>query len=153
MVAQFTHFDFWAGDLFPPQKALEPGKIKTLGLSSQVYEIGYVEPATIKYLYQTCFAVVFPSLSEGWGFPAIEGMSMGKPVICSNLPSLKEVCGSSAIYIDPYQPESIADAVYNLYMNHDQYEDLVDRGQKHSNDLTWTSVAKQYQQLYLQLAE
>jgi glycosyltransferase involved in cell wall biosynthesis len=71
---------------------------------------GHVSADELAGLYRHAAAVVFPSLYEGFGQPPLEAMACGCPVACSDLPSLREVCGDAAVYLDPHSPDSIAAA-------------------------------------------
>ena len=69
---------------------------------------GYVPDEDLRVLYSQAVAYVFPTLSEGFGLPPLEAMAAKLPVVCSDIPVLREVCGDAALYIDPYDPQSIA---------------------------------------------
>jgi len=68
-------------------------------------------------LYGTAKIFVFPSLHEGFGFPPLEAMAFGVPVVCSNVPTLREVCGGHPIYFDPRNVHSIAKALLDGLSN------------------------------------
>jgi len=89
---------------------------------------GYVSRAALRHLLETCRALVFPSLFEGFGMPVLEAMALGTPVLCSNVASLPEVAGDAAVYFDPQQPGQIADALALLEDSPDLLAGLVERG-------------------------
>jgi glycosyltransferase involved in cell wall biosynthesis len=68
-------------------------------------------------LYKHARALIFPSLSEGFGLPAFEAFSFGCPVICSDIPVFRELLGLFPVYIDPINPQSIADAIDKVICN------------------------------------
>lgn len=72
-----------------------------------VVESGY-DDARLVAAYRDATAVVLPSLYEGFGLPAVEAMQLGTPVICSDLPVLREVTGGHAVYMDPTDVEAMA---------------------------------------------
>ncbi len=73
---------------------------------------GYVPDEEVPILMANAKAFVLPSLYEGFGIPAIEAMACGTPVVVSRVPSLPEVCGNAAFYIeDPYSIDSIRSAL------------------------------------------
>ncbi len=80
--------------------------VTNLGLTENVEFLGYVSPEQLVELYQKCEALVFPSLSEGFGLPPIECLASGRPVIVSDIAVHKEVLGEAAIYITSNKPES-----------------------------------------------
>ena len=70
-------------------------------LADRVRLLEYVPDEDLAGLYSGALALVFPSLFEGFGFPALEAMACGTPVICSNTSSLPEVTGDAALLVDP----------------------------------------------------
>lgn len=88
--------------------------VRCMGLTDWVAYPGYVHPAEYDFLLRSAFAIVFPSLYEGFGIPVLEAMSAGVPVLCSNVTSLPEVGGDAVLYFDPRQPGQIVDAVMRL---------------------------------------
>jgi glycosyltransferase involved in cell wall biosynthesis len=76
---------------------------------------GYLDPVGPKYgaelldLYRAADACLFLSTCESFGHPLVEAMALGKPVVCSDLPFARELCGDDAIYVDLDRPESLVD--------------------------------------------
>ncbi|MEA3208868.1 MAG: hypothetical protein QOE70_1925 [Chthoniobacter sp.] len=64
----------------------------------------YAQDAVLRREYAECSALIYPSLAEGFGLPPLEAMSAGCPVICADIPVLRETCGEAAWYIDPHDP-------------------------------------------------
>jgi len=85
--------------------------VEELGLTSRVRLTGYVSDAELAWLYRNCLGFVYPSLFEGFGLPVLEAMSLGAPVVTSNVSSLPEVAGGAALLADPLDPEAIAQAM------------------------------------------
>ncbi len=75
---------------------------------------GYVDDADVAALYSGALAFVFPTLHEGFGFPVLEAMRCGTPVITSNTSSLPEVAGDAALLVNARDPGEIADAIGRL---------------------------------------
>ncbi|GAA4976444.1 glycosyltransferase family 1 protein [Algibacter aquimarinus] len=100
---------------------------KDLGLSDRVISIKRPEHDTLVGLFSACKAFVFPSLSEGFGWPVIEAQACGAPVIASNLKPMPEVSGGAAIHADPLNPKLFADAFIKL-KNHTFRNELVKSG-------------------------
>jgi glycosyltransferase involved in cell wall biosynthesis len=80
---------------------------------------------------------VFPSLWEGFGFPALEAMACGTPVITSDLASLPEVTGDAAILVDPYSVEAIAQAMDVIDRDPSLCAELRQRGLVRSQQFSW----------------
>lgn len=87
---------------------------RRMGLADWVIYAGYVTSDEYDFLLRSAFAMVFPSLYEGFGIPVLEAMSAGVPVLCSNVTSLPEVGGEAVLYFDPRRPRQIVDALTRL---------------------------------------
>lgn len=85
--------------------------VQRAGLEEWIDLRGWIDSVELERLYQTCTAVVFPTLYEGFGLPVVEAMTRGCPVICSDIPVLREVGGNAARYFDPEDVGSIARAI------------------------------------------
>lgn len=84
--------------------------INKLKVSDRIVQIHYPTDQEIIALYSKCEAMIFPSFSEGFGWPIIEAQACGAPVITSNIaPMMNEVGGNAALYADPDNPSSFAD--------------------------------------------
>jgi glycosyltransferase involved in cell wall biosynthesis len=130
---------------------LEDEMYKTLDetkLHEHVHLIGFAADEDLPILYSHAEAVVFPSLYEGFGFPVLEGMACGTPVITSNVSSLPEVAGEAAIMVDPYSIEAIADAVRRVLDDSALRESMIERGFAQAAKFTWESSARQLHQIY-----
>ncbi len=125
--------------------------IDELGLQEKVFILGYVDDSTLQWLYQNCYAFLYPSLFEGFGMPPLEAMSMGAAVITSNTTSLPEVVGDAAFMIDPYKTEEIADAILALYKNPALRQDLQARSLKRAALFSWEKSAEQVLDIYEQV--
>jgi len=86
-------------------------RIRQSPLSGRVRHLGYVAEEQRERLYAGARAVVMPSLDEGFGFPALEAMSAGIPVIAANRGSLPEVVGDAGWLVDPTDIEALASAI------------------------------------------
>ena len=73
-------------------------------------------------LYQGAIATLLPSFSEGWGLPASESLWFGTPVVVSDTPVMREVCGDLGFYVDPSQPEALAHQIHQLVAQTDVLE-------------------------------
>jgi glycosyltransferase involved in cell wall biosynthesis len=85
-----------------------------LGLRERARIIVKPDHNTLVALYSSCEAFIFPSYSEGFGWPVIEAQACGAPVIASNIEPMPEVSGGAALYADPSDPEAFAEALLTL---------------------------------------
>lgn len=86
-------------------------KLREMSRSDNVVFFGSANDAQLANLYANADALVFPSLMEGFGLPAIEALSLGCPVLASDIPIFHEILGDSAAYFDPRNPERLIDAM------------------------------------------
>ena len=103
--------------------------------------------------YRKCDIVSFCSLFEGFGMPALEANQVGRPVLCSNIPVLKEVVGDAACFVDPYNIESIKDGYLRLISNEGYRSELVSRGQENVSKFYPNIIRKQWIDVYKSFKE
>lgn len=130
---------------------LEDEMYKTLDatkLHEHVHLIGFAAEEDLPALYTGAEAVVFPSLYEGFGFPVLEGMACGTPVITSNVSSLPEVAGKAAIMVNPYEVEAIADAIRRVLDDSALKASMIEKGFAQAAKFTWENSARQLLQIY-----
>ncbi|MGA0556489.1 glycosyltransferase family 4 protein [Larkinella sp. VNQ87] len=87
---------------------------RSLGIEGRVVSVYKPDHATLVALYNLCEVFIFPSFSEGFGWPIIEAQACGAPVIASNVPPLPEVSGGMAFHAHPDKPAEFAEAVLAL---------------------------------------
>lgn len=123
-------------------------EIELLGLQDDVIYLGYVDDSELTWLYSNCFACVYPSLFEGFGLPVLEAMSLGAPVITSNVSSIPEIVGEQALLIDPLDEHDITRVMKQMVsgeIDRDHYKrSLVERAHSFSWEKTTQEVLKLY---------
>jgi glycosyltransferase involved in cell wall biosynthesis len=117
-------------------------------LHKYVRFFGFVPDTTLAVLYRLARVFVFPSLYEGFGFPPLEAMAAGAPVITSNVSSLPEVVGDAALLIDPLDPMAIADAMRRVLMDSDLREALRQRGYHRAKEFSWERSVRRVREIY-----
>lgn len=115
--------------------------------------LGYINDAELAWLYNLASLVVLPSFYEGFGLPPLEAMACGTPSIVSRVASLPEVCGDAAIYIDPHQPSTIAEAITNLARQSTLRDELRHKGLAHVRQYSWEKSAAQHFAVLREVAE
>ena len=123
-------------------------RVAALGLSDSVMFLGPVAEAGLPALYAGAELFVFPSLHEGFGFPVLEALACGTPVICSNVSSLPEVAGSAALQIDPRDTDALAAAMDRVLGDTALAEELRQRGLQQAARFTWAQTAQQTLAVY-----
>ena len=103
--------------------------------------VGRVSDGQLKALYRSAACFVFPSLYEGFGLPAVEAMACGCPVVAADIPSLREVCRTAALYAKPEKPDDIAGQVTLMIENDRLREEMCERAWRHAQFFTWNAAA------------
>ena len=96
-----------------------------------------------EYFYNLSSLFVYPSFFEGFGFPPLEAMKCGVPVICSNNSSLPEIAGEAAIMVYPDKPEEICQAMKEILTDQNLRENLIQKGLQKSAKFSWLKTAKE----------
>ena len=115
--------------------------------------LGRVGDDELETLYRHAQIVAYPSLDEGFGFPVLEAMSLGVPVIASNRGSIPEVAGDAAELVDPMDPDAIAAGLDLLLSDSARRRDLVESGRERCRRFSWKAAADGLIQLYESLAD
>jgi glycosyltransferase involved in cell wall biosynthesis len=110
--------------------------------------LGYIEKEDKKYLYNLTKLLLFPSFYEGFGFPPLEAMSCGTPVITSNISSLPEVVQDGAILVDSLSTEEISQGISLILAKNDIKNKLIEKTRIISKTFSWENTAKKYLELY-----
>jgi glycosyltransferase involved in cell wall biosynthesis len=118
------------------------------GLDGRVLLPGEVSDSERQWLYEHCEAFVFPSLSEGFGFPVLEAMQAGRPVIMARATSLPEIAGDAGFYFDSFEPDSMA-AVFTAGMQAWAADpESPERARRHAAGYSWAATAARYADIY-----
>lgn len=114
-----------------------------LGLSQRIKFLDYVSATELPEVINRAIALVFPSLWEGFGFPVLEAIACGTPVITSNLSSLPEVAGDAAIFINPYNVAEITAAMKTLADDSQTRSQLRRRGLARATQFSWEKTGRE----------
>jgi|SRR3989344_1159718 len=122
--------------------------IEKLNLGNSVIFTGYLDDATLSAVIKSARLICYPTLSEGFGFPVLEGFGNQVPVISSNISSIPEVAGNAAILINPESVNEIANAVGKVLDNPEQAHEMVLKGKAQYNKFSWEKCVNEYLDLY-----
>lgn len=118
--------------------------IKEAGISpSNVVFTGYVEEITKPALYRGARLFAHPSIYEGFGYPPLEALMCGTPVVGCDASSLPEVVGDAGILVSPYDTDGMAGAMLQLLNDNELYLDLKCKAQKQTENFNWQKTARQ----------
>lgn len=110
-----------------------------------VLKLGLVPDSDIAPLYSGATVFAYPSLYEGFGFPVLEAMACGTPVVTSNISSLPEIAGDAAILVDPKSVDLIRAGITTAMQNRDI---CIERGLKQAQKFSWENTAKHTLEVY-----
>jgi glycosyltransferase involved in cell wall biosynthesis len=115
---------------------------QALGLSQRVRFLDYVPYADLPRLYGQATALVLPSLWEGFGFPVLEAMACGTPVIASNLSALPEVAATAAVLVDPLNEVEMTAAMQGLITDAEARSQLRAAGLLRAAQFSWAKTGQ-----------
>jgi glycosyltransferase involved in cell wall biosynthesis len=110
---------------------------------SRIYFTGYVDASRLSFIYRNALCLLYPSLYEGFGFPILEAMAHGVPVITSNVSSMPEVAGDAALLVDPNDIKSLADSMNKILVNGDMRNIMVSKGYERVREFSWKRCAEE----------
>jgi glycosyltransferase involved in cell wall biosynthesis len=118
-------------------------QVRELGIAPQVKFLDYVSCDDLPIILNQAHALVFPSLWEGFGFPVLEAIACGTPVITSNLSSLPEVAGDAALYVNPYEIKNIVEAMNRVTEDEKLRKQLIELGLERAKKFSWQKTANE----------
>ena len=119
------------------------------GWGDKTQTLGFVPDTDLPAIYAASSVFAYPSLYEGFGFPVLEAMACGTPVVTSNISSLPEVAGEASVLVDPEEVVSIARGIKKALSERDE---LIKKGYAQSKLFTWAATAKQTLEVYEKIA-
>ncbi len=114
---------------------------------------GFVESEDKAALYNLASLFVYPSFFEGFGFPPLEAMKCGTPVIVSNNSSLPEIAGFASVLTDPHKPQEICAAMESILLSPEFSRKMVFSGIKRSGEFEWEKSARSFLELLKELSQ
>lgn len=126
-------------------------EVEKKNLSERIHFFKNISDGQLVYLYHHAKAVVLPSLMEGFGLPALEAMANNCLVAAAEIPAFLEVCGNSALYFDPYDPNDMARILREIYEGKTSAKERKQQGEKRAKDFSWQTMAKETLTAYTSL--
>ena len=118
-------------------------RARELDVEQRVIFPGYVAGADLPALLSGAQLFAFPSLYEGFGFPVLEAMACGVPVVCSNVSSLPEVAGDAALLVDPLDTGAWTTALERTLADEELRAELTTRGYAQVRRFSWQRAAEE----------
>jgi len=111
--------------------------VRQLGISNQIVELGAVPYHLLQHVIRACDIYVTPAYTETFAHPLVEAMACGLPIVASDLPVHREVCGNAAVYFPRFSPQLLADRVLQVEQSSVLRKQLVECGSKRWRDFSW----------------
>ena len=123
-------------------------QLESLGITRDTIFVGHVSGLELAHYYSSATLLAYPSLYEGFGLPPLEAMACGCPVVTSNTSSLPEVVGEAGIMVDPYDTDSLAQAMRQVLTDAKLRDDMIRKGLEQSKRFSWERAAKETMKVY-----
>lgn len=117
--------------------------VKNEKLENKVMFLKHCNDAELSFLYKRAEALIFPSFIEGFGFPILEAMDCGLPVITSKTSSLWEIAGDAALLVDPHNFIEIKNVMSKITSGEILKSNLIERGRKRAQNFSWKKCAEE----------
>jgi glycosyltransferase involved in cell wall biosynthesis len=127
-------------------------EVSRLNLREKVMFPGRVSETDLPALYSAASVFVYPSVYEGFGFPPLEAMACGVPVIVSNTSSLPEIVGDAGILVNPEDSSEIAEAIRSVLDDDSKRENMRTKGIERAKRFSWEKCAGETLRIYAELA-
>lgn len=115
-----------------------------------IRDLGYVSEPELGWLYRNAKSFLYPSLYEGFGFPVLEAMSVGTPVVTSGRGATAEVADDAAVLVDPTDPNDIARGIQQAECT---AADLAQRGCRRAAAFDWETTATETRSVYREVLD
>ncbi len=116
-------------------------QVSELGLNDSVFFTDYIPDSQLAYLYENAFALILPSLYEGFGIPILEAMNYDCPVITSFSSSLPEIGGDACLYFDPQNVDDLLEKMLLLQGDNNLRQELITKGRRRIKFFSWKACA------------
>jgi glycosyltransferase involved in cell wall biosynthesis len=142
-----------AGRKATPYGAFLEEEVRRRRLHDRVFMPGEVNDGDRQWLYEHCDAFLFPSVTEGFGFPVLEAMQCGRPVFASRLTSLPEVAGDRAGWWDSFEPHAMLSVLQDGLEKVRSSPGFAAAQRAHAAAYTWDRAAAGYLRVYREVLE
>ena len=121
--------------------------LSTFKFRDDVKLTGYLPLEELVDLMGSAYAMVYPSLWEGFGLPLLEAMRCGVPVLCSGNSALSETGGDAALYFDPSNADDITKQMAIIYKDESLRAKMIERGLEHAAQFSWEKSARRVREI------
>ena len=122
--------------------------VRSFGVGDRIVRVGYVTDQQKADLLAGAELLAYPSMYEGFGFPVLEGMSVGVPVVTTTAGALPEVAGRAAVLVAPGDPTALAAALLTLIEDDGLRASLAEAGRRRVAGFSWDRMVDEMVDLY-----
>jgi glycosyltransferase involved in cell wall biosynthesis len=112
--------------------------MSALGVRDNVVELGTVPYGSLHHVHRVCDIYVSPAYAETFAHPLVEAMSSGLPLVVSDLPVHREICGDAGIYFPRFSPEALAERVLQIHESPELAQTLSRNALRRASDFSWS---------------
>ena len=116
--------------------------LNTYKYRKDVVLTGYIEEEELVKLTGAAYALVYPSLFEGFGVPVLEAMRCHVPVLTSSNTSMEEIAGDAGLLFNPHDPADMGDKLMRIYKDEDLRRLLINKGIEREKEYSWARTAE-----------
>tara|TARA_X000000368_G_scaffold270863_1_gene214738 strand:- start:785 stop:2038 length:1254 start_codon:yes stop_codon:yes gene_type:complete len=128
--------------------------IKKLKIKEKITFKSNLTKKEIAEEYSKSSIAIVSSLYEGFGYPVIEAMSCGTPLIATNISSIPELVGKYATLIDPKNEKALADSIRTILLDYENFIEIAVKGREHVIKMfNWDKITKEYESIILKTIE
>jgi len=120
-------------------------------LSEEVIHLNYIPDKDLMYLYNATEVLVFPSLYEGFGLPAIEAMACGTPVLASKIQPMLEIIGDGGLFLNPHDVTGMSEKIYNILTDSNLRLELSEKALVQSRNFSWKTNAEKTLKIFYEV--
>jgi len=126
--------------------------VRELDVSEMIVELGAIPYHQLHHVYRRADIYVSPAYTETFAHPLVEAMASGVPVVASDIPVHREICGAAGMYFPRFAPDVLAQMVTEVLASPELAASMVDRGSERSRQFSWTNHVEQILELCQALA-
>lgn len=133
-----------------PNLVRERNQFRALQESGSAVDLGTLPYAALPALYRSSNLFVFPSYTESFGFPLVEAMASGLPIVASDIPVMREQCGDAAVYANVFDPLSLSEAILRVSGDMSLRQSLRKKALERAKRFNWEAHVEQLMKAFHQ---
>ena len=111
--------------------------VRELGVTEHVVELGAIPYGRLHHLYGACDIYVSPAYAESFAHPLVEAMASGLPIVASDLPVHREICGTAAVYFDCFSAQEASEQILRVAQSSELSREMARQGGLRAKDFSW----------------